>query len=57
MDKIYKMSGASLVTAIREGEAKFLCCSLYNEGAFSIMEPAKFSRISFESKIDFGVRI
>ena len=31
----------------REGEAKFLRCSLYYEGAFSIMEPAEFSRISF----------
>ena len=41
----------------REGEAKFLRCSLYYEGAFSIMEPAEFSRISFYSKIDFGARI
>ena len=31
----------------REGEAKFLCCSLYYEGALSIMEPVEFSRISF----------
>ena len=30
----------------REGEAKFLRCSLYYEGAFSIMEPAEFSSIS-----------
>ena len=30
----------------REGEAKFLRCLLYYEGAFSIMEPADFSSIS-----------
>ena len=41
----------------REEEAKFLRCWLYYEGAFSIMEPAEFSRISFWSKIDFGARI
>ena len=31
----------------REGEAKFLRCSSYYEGAFSIIEPTEFSRISF----------
>ena len=32
-------------------------CLLYYEGAFSIMEPAEFSRISFYSKIDLGAGI
>ena len=42
---------------VREGEAKFLHCSLYYEGAFSVLEPAEFSGISLLSKIEFRARI
>ena len=46
--KIWEISEENVdVSTYREGEAKFLRCSLYYEGAFSIMEPAEYSRISF----------
>ena len=41
----------------REGEAKFLRCSSYYEGAFSIMVPAGFSSIILYSQIEFRARI
>ena len=41
----------------REGDSKFLRCSLNFEGTHSIMEPVEYSSISLSSKIELWVRI